>query len=139
MLGGLAKASLEACDFDRSVELGHRLLEQGETEDDRRLVVEGRYVLGATAFWRGELAASAEHLGQAIARYRPDDHPAYVALFGQDPRVVCLIRLALTLWYLGRPSDAGRPMEEALAVAETLGHPLSLAYALEFGTWLSCD
>jgi predicted ATPase len=139
VLRGLALASIVFCELDRSLELGHRILGLAEAEGDPHLVVEGHYVLGVTTFWRGEFAASREHLEQAIARYRPEDHRAHVYLFAQDPKVICLIRLALTLWHLGRPGDSARAMEESLALGEELGHPFSLAYALTFAAWLCCE
>jgi DNA-binding SARP family transcriptional activator/predicted ATPase len=138
-LRGLALASILAAELDRALELGRRILELAESEGDPLLVVEGHYVLGVTTFWRGELAASREHLEQAIARYRPEDHRAHVSLFAQDPKVVCLCRLAFTLWYLGRPGDSARATEESLALGEALGHPYSLAYALGWAAWLSME
>jgi DNA-binding SARP family transcriptional activator/class 3 adenylate cyclase/predicted ATPase len=139
VLRGLAIASISVGELDRALELGHRLLELAESEGDTLLVVEGHYVLGVTTFWRGELTASREHFEQAIARYRPENHRAHVSLFAQDPKVVCLCRLALTLWYLGYPDDSARAAEESLALGEALGHPHSLAYALSMTAWLSCE
>jgi DNA-binding SARP family transcriptional activator/predicted ATPase len=139
VLRGLAIASINVGEYDRALELGHRLLQLAERESDPILLVEAHYVLGATTFWRGELTASREHLEQAIARYRPENHQAHVSLFAQDPKVVCLCRLAFTLWYLGHPDDSTRAAEESVALGEALGHPYSLAYALGMTAWLSCE
>lgn len=139
VLRGLATASISVGELDRALELGHCLLQLAESEGDALLAVEGHYVLGVTTFWRGELADSREHLEQAVARYDPENHRAHVSLFAQDPKVVCLCRLAFTLWYLGRPGDSARAAEEAMALGEALGHPYSLAFALGTTTWLSCE
>jgi hypothetical protein len=44
----------------------------------------------------------------------------------------------LTLWYLGYPAHALERSREAIALAEALAHPHSLAYALYFATQLHC-
>src|SRR5712691_6193940 len=48
---------------------------------------------------------------------------------GQDPGVVCRAYAAMTLWLLGYPAQALVRIHEALALAQELGHPYSLAYA----------
>ena len=47
-----------------------------------------------------------------------------------DPRVECLSYAAWTLWFLGYPDQALKRSQEALALAEELSHPFSLAFAL---------
>jgi DNA-binding SARP family transcriptional activator/predicted ATPase len=137
VLRGLALASINALEFERALDLGRRCLTQAQAERNNPLVVESHYVIGVTTFWRGELAASREHLKQAVDLYRPENHRTHVSLFAQDPKVVCLGRLALTLWYLGRPEESARAIEESLALGEALAHPLTLGYALVLGAWLS--
>ncbi len=60
-------------------------------------------------------------------------------LFAQDPRIICLSRLAYTLWHLGCGEEAERRADEALRLAAELEHPFSLAYALNFASWLAID
>ncbi len=96
-------------------------------------------MLGVATFWRGEFVDSRRHLEEAVSHYRPDHHRAHVTLFAQDPKVVCLSRLAWTLWYLGYPDQAMSIGEESLVLAEELGHPFSLCYALYFMMLLSND
>src|SRR5262249_17720503 len=56
--------------------------------------------------------------------------------YGQDSGVVCGHLRALTLWMLGYPDQALQGMEEALALARRLAHPMSLAQALHFSSHL---
>jgi hypothetical protein len=74
-----------------------------------------------------------------VALYRPDERAAHLRHYGQDPKVVCLGRLACTLWFLGRPDDARRAHVEALAWSEEIGHPFSRTVALTFGIVLAID
>jgi tetratricopeptide (TPR) repeat protein len=83
-------------------------------------------VLGVTLFWLGEFASSRQHLEQAIALYDPQKHPR-TTLGTADPRVDCLSFAAWTLWYLGYPDQSLKRSHEALALAEELSHPYSLA------------
>jgi predicted ATPase len=48
---------------------------------------------------------------------------------GEAPGVRCLAVAASTLWCLGYPAQALRRSQEALALAQVLGHPYSLATA----------
>lgn len=117
--------------------LGMHLLEIARRTSDPIVFVEAQYVLGVTSFWFGEFAAAREHLEQAVQQYDRRQHRTHVTIYGQDPCVVCLSRLALTLWYLGYPGQAVQHGQQALALAQELGHPLSWAYALNYVAWLS--
>jgi predicted ATPase len=50
--------------------------------------------------------------------------------------VGCLTIAAHTLWCLGYPAQALRRSQEALALAQTLAHPYSLAFAEQYTAWL---
>src|SRR4029077_10813015 len=108
---------------------GLTLLAAAERAQDSMLIVEAEYVLGVTPFWAGEFQESRRHLEEAIERYSPERHEAHISLYSQDPKVVCLIRLAWTLWCLGYPDQAVRARDAALSLADELVHPFSRCYA----------
>lgn len=139
LLRSLALDALTRADFAGATGHGQLLLAAGERGGDNVLVVEGAYVLGIAAFWRADLPAARGHFELAIRRYRPDDRTAHLIHYGQDPKVVCLGRLACTLWFLGLPEEAGRAQAEALALADELGHPFTRLVALTFGGLLALD
>jgi predicted ATPase/class 3 adenylate cyclase len=139
VLRGLAMASLAEGKLPEAFDLGARLLAVAETEADPVLLVEAHYVMGASSLFMGKLARSRLHLEQALAHYEPAQHSVHIALYSQDPRVICLVRHGNLLWYLGHPDLAARDAGEALALAEKLGHPFSRAYALTFGSLLAND
>lgn len=139
VLRALAIAALVRGDLRQARELGEQLLELARSVGDSMPHVEAYYVLGVTSFWRGEFAAAREQLEGAIAHYEPRQHRSHVALYSQDPKVICLSRLAYTLWYLGYPDEAVIRSQQALDLARELSHPYSLAYALNFATWLHND
>jgi predicted ATPase/DNA-binding SARP family transcriptional activator len=129
ILRALAIASIAHTEFQQAHELGDLLLRLATRDGDAVLLVEGHYVLGVTLFWKGALLPSRKHLEQALAHYAPARLGAHLTLYSQDPRVVCLIRLAVDLWLLGYPRQAEQREVEALQLARERSHPFSLAYA----------
>jgi adenylate cyclase len=71
--------------------------------------------------------------------YDEQHHELYTTIFTQDTGVVCLVRLAFTLWYLGYPEQAQQRCAQALDLARRLDHPFTLAYALSFAAWIHND
>lgn len=127
VLRGLGLAELVAGRFDRSRAFGEALLEAG---DDPIAITEGHYLVGVSAFWTGDLAISDEHLRAALAAYRPEHATVHMTRFAQDPKAVCLIRLAMTVLWRGDRDGAQVLVAEATAHATELSHPASLAYVL---------
>jgi predicted ATPase len=107
-----------------------RLLNIAEQNQDQVLIVEGHYALGVALFYPGHYVQSRAHLEQAIAHYDPQVANVHITLYAQDPKAVCLIRLALDLWCLGYLDQAAQAGQAALAYARELAHPFSLAYCL---------
>lgn len=97
------------------------------------------YLLGVAAFWAGELTDARTHLEGAVAGFRDENLREHLLRYAQDPRVICLTRLALTCWHLGDPAAAVRARDEGVAVAEAVGHPYSLMVGLQFAALLALD
>lgn len=128
ILRALAIGYAAHTEFQRARDVGEQLLGVGERTQDTLLIVEGHYALGITLFYQGLYVLSRTHLEQAIVHYDPRQSRAHIALYTQDPKVVCLSRLALDLWCLGYPDQAAMAREEALAIAQELSHPFSTGY-----------
>ena len=110
-------------------ELGEQLyrLVQHETASTPRM--EAHEMLGSTLFMLGEYAAAWTHLEQGIALIDPVAQRTLALRHGEAPGVRCLGYAAWALWCLGSPAQAGQRSEEALALAQALAHPYSLALA----------
>src|SRR6185369_6541397 len=92
---------------------------------------------GLTLSTLGELPAALRHLEEGIALYDPQFHqPDRTRVGAQDPKITCLSYAASTLWRLGYPEQARQRVAEALAWAQELSHPYSLAYALGYAAWV---
>lgn len=138
-LRALAIASLTNGDLRRAEALGHELLAVHAQGRDPIVYVEGHYVLGVSYFWLGRFADARSHLEESIAHYDPRRCETHFSLYAQDPKAVCLCRLAWTLWYLGFPEQSRAKLDEALALVRELQHPHTESYVLYFGAQLCLD
>lgn len=136
ILRGMALSHISGADLAEAHRLGSEITRVAEKEEDPVMAVEGRYVLGVTAFWRGRLASSRKHLDAALGMYDPSRRPIHTSLYVQDPGLVCGCRLALTLWFLGEVARARDLIEQTFEEARALGHPHTSAYVLCYGTQL---
>ena len=113
----------------RAYELTEQLLRRAGTHEPA-LLLYGRFALGITAYWMGEFLQAREHLDMAITLYDPERHrPLIFRYGGADAGVRSLSFAASTLWQLGYPDQALKRGNEALALAQRLPHPFSLAFA----------
>jgi hypothetical protein len=99
----LAIARLTVGDLTRARNLGEEFLRVYDETRDPMTKVEGEYVLGVTHHWLGNFSHARKHLETALSNYDPADQARHITLFAQDPRAVCLVRLAWSLWNLGYP------------------------------------
>jgi predicted ATPase len=110
-------------------ELGEQLLRLAQSMDTPTLLLEAHDALGTTLVFLGEYAAARRHLEQGIALTDSVAQRAQALRLDVAPGVRCLALAAYTLWCLGYPAQARRCSQEALALAQALAHPYSLATA----------
>jgi DNA-binding winged helix-turn-helix (wHTH) protein/predicted ATPase len=116
-------------------DVGTRLLTVAEATHDGAMRLAAHNALGIMAFYAGQFDAALVHLGRGMQLYDPQQHspdrsPAFRV--GQDPGVSCQVYAAWTLQLLGYPARAAAGMRDALALARSLDHPFSMAYACHF-------
>jgi predicted ATPase/class 3 adenylate cyclase len=117
--GELVLASAEA---EQLVSLAERLQDSG-------LMVEAHLAQGNSLFSSEELIPALEHLERAAALYDPEKHRSHAYVYGLEPGVFCLGRIAWCLVLLGYPDRALQKVEESMALAQKQQHPYSLAIA----------
>jgi tetratricopeptide (TPR) repeat protein len=139
LLRSLAVTRLATGDFAAAREHAERLRALAERDGDDVLRVESDYALGISAFWGGDLEGAKRHFEAAAATFRPEHRRTHLARYGLDPQAVCLSRLANTLLFLGRPEEARRARERALALATDIGHPTTVGTVTVFAALLAID
>jgi predicted ATPase len=110
-------------------ELAETLMDLAHHAHDPALVVVAHHALGVTWLLLGAWPTAHQHFEDGIAGYTRDQSRAPVFRTGQDSGVACRAYDAWTLWILGYPEQALTRLHEALALAHTLAHPYSLAFA----------
>jgi predicted ATPase len=111
--------------------LADQMLRLARQQEDPTLRLVGHRVLGSALFCLGAPHSAQAHLEQALALYDPTQHRALAFHYTADLRVTILSFLSLALFQLGYPDQSLARSREALAEAQELRHPLSLAFALQ--------
>lgn len=129
-------------EFERVTELGTQVLELAQQQPapyQNVLTVEGRNVLGVTAFWRGALPAANDHLSAAMAAFAPSCRTQHLVDFGHDPEAYFQARLAWTRLLLGYGDQARQLAAAALAAANRTKHYFGSTFTYRFVGWLYAD
>jgi ATP/maltotriose-dependent transcriptional regulator MalT len=137
ILRGLGLARLQGSRFDDCDDLARALLDDDSHDAIAR--TEGRYLLGVSAFWRGDLARARHHLDGAIEAYDVSHRGEHLALYAQDPKAICLVRLALVELWAGNPGRADQTGRSALKIAVELDHLMTLGYVITYAAMLAAE
>jgi DNA-binding SARP family transcriptional activator/predicted ATPase len=123
-------------DLEESRRLAQQCLEGASREGVSAQEKAGHFILGSSLLHLGQLAASREHIEQALPSYDSVPHPALALFAGSDVGVFCRAYLAHVLWLLGDAKEAVTKSNEAVALAREVSHPFSLAIALNYAAML---
>jgi class 3 adenylate cyclase/predicted ATPase len=123
-------------DLQAAHQVAGQLLDMSQRGAEAASLIQAHRAMGHTLLWLGEFASAQAHFEQAIACYDPQRHRSLAFTSGQEPGVLARGFAAHVLWYLGYPDRALKTMHEALSLGRGVGHPFSLAFALDHTTWL---
>ncbi|MDA9427156.1 adenylate/guanylate cyclase domain-containing protein [Bradyrhizobium sp. CCBAU 53380] len=79
-------------------------------------------VFGVTQWFRGDYPAARMHLERAVDVYDRNRDSALAEVFGYDPGVIAMSRLATVLWPMGEVRQAERIIQHALTLSKEIGH-----------------
>ena len=133
VLVGLRRFYFLRGELQRARELGEELLTLAQSTGDPGQISWALALHGETLTTLGEFVRAEWHCERGLALCDPLHCRSYLVRYGNAPEVVLRLYQAVTRWYLGYPDQALRGMHDALALAERLSHPWTLAYALSFG------
>ena len=128
---GLWRFSSAKADMRTGLRLAEELLDLATKNADPALLLQAHHAHWTTLYNCGEFGRANEHIDQGLALYDPDQHRDQAFLVaGHDPSVCAHLTAARITWVRGRPDQA---MERSLLArnqADELGHPLTVAIAL---------
>jgi len=120
----------------KAYKLGLKLYNQAQKRGDNIELVEACYVLGSALVRQAKYNEAKKYYENGLDAYNPDDQENHILRFGQDPSVICLVRLSMIEWLLGNP-DKSEPLRiKAQNRAEEINHPFSLDYVRAHIAWL---
>jgi predicted ATPase len=114
-------------ELETARDVAKQLLDLAQHAGDPARALRAHAATGEILFHLGDLEGSLRHLEKGISLYDAAPQRTYAT---QIPAVVCLSYAAWALWHLGYPERSLRRTEEAVALAEQLSHPMSLALSL---------
>jgi len=124
----LAQTITWSADPERGRRVGEQLMRLAQ-DGDRQSLMLAHWVLGHSQFWQGQLGAACEHLGQALALYDSGAGLPLSSVMGADPGVLGHVTLGLVQWLLGYADQGRDGFSRAVAQAEALEQPPSVAFA----------
>jgi class 3 adenylate cyclase/predicted ATPase len=86
-------------------------------------------VMGSTLLTIGDFQSSANHFEDAIKLSISKGKQPLYNLYMVEPQAASLLLLSWDLWFLGYPDQSLSRVSEALALAQDLGHPYTVAFA----------
>lgn len=129
---GLTQFYMVAGEPKIAVELGQQLLAQAERLGEATMQMLAHRSLGQSIWLLGQFNTCREHNEKVLAMYDSEQHKKLAFTTGQDPGVWSGSNLAWCLWYLGFPDQAVRRAEEAVKLARTIEHPVSIALSTNY-------
>ena len=135
VLRGLSVFSIVRNDGVAAEELGNRCLAIGEETGHPPFLIEAHHQLGYVFCGRAEFAKARFHLERSIQLY--DEHETNIELVPheQDPRMSSLCQLAIVHYLTGDAEAASAAHRRYMDLAQKLGRPYDLAYALNFAAY----
>jgi len=125
VLGDLATYHYTRAEYSKAIELCQESLALARQTEDPVILAVSHWCYGFVSFGLGDYVSSRNHLEQMISTYRPEQHRDLLYLRGTDAGLSAIAYNACSLWCLGYPDQAARCSQQALAMAQDIGHPFS--------------
>jgi tetratricopeptide (TPR) repeat protein len=116
--------------YRQALQYVERLQAHADRSGDPVHHMQTEYAWGNTYMWLGELAHAEVHLRRALESCSGDAAQGLLASYSEDTGVIAGSLLAWVRWLQGNDADALALRAQALARAQALSHPYSLAFAL---------
>jgi class 3 adenylate cyclase/tetratricopeptide (TPR) repeat protein len=133
-LNGLQANSLLRNELREALTLADQMLDIARGLGKWRFLVAATYARGMTRYYQGDLLRARADFQSAISRRHEEDFRVHLI----DAGIRALNWSGPNEWHLGRPDQALRYAEEALAQSRGLKNPFAMASALAISTQVYC-
>jgi class 3 adenylate cyclase/tetratricopeptide (TPR) repeat protein len=114
---------------DEALRMANEFLSRSPALSDPVLSMVAHRVMGSTLLTIGDFQSSANHFGETIRLSISNEKRPLYHLYVVEPQAASLLLLSWDLWFLGCPDQSLSRVSEALALAQDLGHPYTVAFA----------
>jgi tetratricopeptide (TPR) repeat protein len=114
---------------DEALLMAEEFLSRSKALSDPVLVMVSHRVMGSTLLTVGDFQSSANHFEETIRLSPNKGKQSLYNLYMVEPKAASLLLLSWDLWFLGYPDQSLSRVSEALALAQELGHPYTVAFA----------
>lgn len=137
VLWGFYAFSVVRSEFLEALDAATQMLELADNLNEESMQIESHQALGLINYFIGQPQLSKTHLDRVLELDNGDRDRSFTFKSGQDASVSTLAIAGLTYWILGDSEQADKHSKQAIHLAREREHPFSLAYALNFASWLS--
>jgi class 3 adenylate cyclase/predicted ATPase len=114
---------------DEALHMAEEFLSRSRALSDPVPLMVAHRVMGSTLLTIGKFQSSANHFEEAIRLSISRGKQPLYNLYMVEPQVASLLLLSWDLWFLGYPDQSLSTVSEALALAQELGQPYTIAFA----------
>ena len=114
---------------DEALSMADEFLSRSQASSDPALPMVAHRVMGSTLLTIGEFQSSANHFEETIRLSTGKEERPLYNLYMVEPQAASLLLLSWDLWFLGYPDQSLARVSEALALAQDLRHPYTIAFA----------
>src|SRR6478672_11420993 len=114
---------------DEALPMAEEFLSRSRALSDPVLLMVAHRVMGSTLLTVGDFQSSANHFEETIRLSPNKGKQSLYNLYMVEPKAASLLLLSWDLWFLGYPDQSLSRVSEALALAQELGHPYTVAFA----------
>ncbi len=114
---------------DNALRMADEFLSRSRALSDPVLQMVAHRVMGSTLLTIGDFQSSANHFEETIRLSISKGKQPLYNLYVVEPQAASLLLLSWDLWFLGYPDQSISRVSEALALAQDLCHPYTVAFA----------
>jgi class 3 adenylate cyclase/predicted ATPase len=114
---------------DEALNMANEFLSKAQTSTDPVPVMVAHRVMGSTLLSIGQFQRSRRHFEESIALSKMEAEQSLYSRYMVEPQAASLLLLSWDLWALGYPAQSLSRVSEALALAQKLAQPYTIAFA----------
>ncbi|MGE0373641.1 MAG: adenylate/guanylate cyclase domain-containing protein [Gammaproteobacteria bacterium] len=124
-------------DYPTSLDLTSRMLDEAAELPDPAPLMLSELARGVISGWMGRFPEARQRLERAASLYEHEKHSRLTYYCGLNPRTFAAVHAGIACWHLGFADRARELCETAVDLAESIGHPNSIAHAWVCLGWIA--